>query len=276
MLSMRLWRKLAEAAIDDPIARRLSQRGSRHQAPNLARRPPRPLILAAVIACIAALFHSPGLLSLVLILPMLMITLMVASPVLLPLYAWLAGLQLTAEVISGITREKHQHTYELLCAAPRGPLSASWAVAAGILHSFDWYLPLRWGTRFCLLAGLGLLGGLGILALLLAVFGGQAMGMEQARLFLLIGMLLALYWLNLTQTLTLSLAAGVLASSFDLARHDALVVGIFLYVMLSLLPAVAGLVALAGLGEVAGFVVVVGVRELGVLVVWRGLGRIAG
>ena len=272
MLSIRLWRQMAEASNDDPIFRRVSQSAPPAAGPALLWRPPRRLlILALCLALPAALAHSPGLLALAIVAPMLMITLMVATPALLPLYAWAAGWHLCATVISGLYGEKHQHTYALLCATPGGSQGAGWAFALGSLHRCAWFAPLHWGTRLCLRLGMGLLCGLGILALLAAA-SGQAVGLDQARLLLLPALGLALYWSSLTQTLALSLAIGLLASSFDLSRQDATLAGLFGYLTLSLLPLLAGGLALALLGELAAFVAVAGLRELGLWAVWRGLG----
>ena len=238
----------------------------------MPRRPRRILLLAAACAILAALVQAPNLLLLVLILPMLLLALMVATPVLLPLYAWIAGLQLTAEVIASLSREKYQHTYELLGATPRGSLDASWSLAIGVLHRSPWFAPLHWGTRLTIRAGLALLGGLGILALLWAAAGGGGLGLEQARLLLLPALGLALYWSNLAQCLSLSLALGLLCGGLDLSRQDAAFVGLAGYLALSLLPVAAGLLGALALGEVAGIVMVVGLRELGLWLVWRGLG----
>ena len=141
MRSFRLWRSISDAAIDDPIFRRISQFQRPRRAPKPRRRLPRLLLLMAVLGLVAAVVYSPGLLVLLLLVPILLIMLMVASPVLLPLYTWAAGIQLTADVIDGIYREKHQYTYDLICASARGTLDASWSYATGILHRRDWFLP---------------------------------------------------------------------------------------------------------------------------------------
>ncbi len=236
MMSIRLWRSLANADIDDPIFRRVSQIHRATEAPKYRLRPPRLLILAAVVAYITALFASPELLVLVLVVPMLLVMLIVITPVLLPLFVLLAGLRLTAEVVSEIFREKHQYTYELICASTRGTLDASWSYATGILYRGNWFAPLRWGTRLTMRLGLALLGGLCVFALFEAISSGQDFGFEQARLLLMVTLCLALYYSNMIQTLLLSLVIGLFASSYDWSRHDSTLVGIFAYVALSLLP----------------------------------------
>ncbi len=288
MISFRLWRSISDAASDDPIFRRASQFQRSAPTPSRRRRRlPRLLLLPAVLALVAAVVHSPGLLVLLLLVPILLIMLMVASPVLLPLYAWAAGARLTSEVINGIFREKHQYTYDLICASTRGALAASWSFATGILHCCDWFTPLRWGTRLTMRAGMALLGGLSVFALLAAIAGGQAFGFEQARLLLMATLLLALYYSNMTQTLALSLVVGLYASSFDLSRQDSMLIGLFLYALLSLLPLLAGALVLVAFGmlavepgpaarmlvEAGALLLAVGAREGAIGLLWRGLGR---
>ena len=183
MLSRRLWRSLAAADINDPIFRRVSQIRMPLRAAKGGLRLPRRLALLGAIALIGALIHSPTLMIGVLVLPMLLITAMVAAPLLLPVATWLAGIHLTAAVISGIDREKRQNTYDLICALTNGRLSASWSFAIGIAHRGDWFAPLRWGTLATMRAGLALLGGLIVFGLLTAAFGQGRLGIEQWRLF---------------------------------------------------------------------------------------------
>lgn len=286
MLSIRLWRSMADATIDDPILQRVSRR--RNPAPSVKRRRlPRFLGLLAALAYMAGVVHSPGLLVALLIVPIMLIMLMVATPLLLPLYVWVAGIQVTADVIGGIYREKRQRTYDLICTSTRGALDASWSCAAGALHRCEWFMPLRWGTARTLRAGLALLGGLSVFALLGAVSGGQAVGYEQTRILLLVTLLLALYYSNMIQTLALSLVVGLYFSSFELSRYDSTLIGLFGYVMLSLLPVLAGALVLVAGGralveppavdlmavEILALLLVVGLREAGVMLMWRGLRR---
>ena len=182
MMSMRLWRKLAAMDMTDPIFRRVSEIRRATAPPKPGFRAPRLLIVAAIPALIAALAHTPELLVLVLVIPILMLTLMVLAPVLLPLFVIIASAHLTFDVIGGIYREKHQHTYELICASTPGALKASWSFAAGIVYRSDWFLPLRWGTLLTCRFGLAALGGLSLLTLWTALQSPQAVGMEQLRL----------------------------------------------------------------------------------------------
>ena len=248
---------------------------------------PRLLIVAAIPALIAALAHTPELLVLVLVIPMLMLTLMVATPVLLPLFVIFAGARLTFEVISGIYREKHQHTYELICASTRGALQASWSFAAGVLYRSDWFLPLRWGTLLTCRLGLAALGVLGAFTLLAALLTPQAVGMEQLRLLALVALMLALYYSNMTQTLALSLLVGLYASSFDWSRNDGMTVGIFLHLALTSLPLAVGGLAfvlfgraafesgplLRTLAEGGSLLLIVALREAQIALLWRALAR---
>ena len=246
MWSGRLWRTLAAADINDPIFRRVSQIHMPIRAPRAGMRLPRPVAVLVAIALIAALIHTPALMILALVIPMLLITAMVAAPLLLPIATWLAGIHLTAAVISGIDREKRQNTYDLICALTKGRLSASWSFASGIAHRGGWFAPLRWGTLATLRAGMALLGGLSLFALLTAAFGQGALGIEQARLFLLILLFLALYYSHIAHSLVTGLIVGLLASSFERSKPDATALGIFVYVAVSALPFLAaGLILVA-------------------------------
>ena len=287
MMSWRLWRKLAAIDINDPIFRRVSEIRKAAAAPNSGMRLPRWLYIAAVPALVAALAHSPELLVLVLVIPILMIMLIVFIPVLLPLIVIVASARLLTEVISGIYREKHQHTYELICASTRGALHASWSFATGVLYRSDWFLPLRWGTLTTCRFGLALLGGLSAFTLLTALQTPQAVGLEQLRLLALVALLLILYFSNMTQTLMLSLLVGLYASSFDCSRNDSMTAGIFLHLALTSLPLAAGGLLYLSLGRVAikpdplvrtaveagSLLLVVALRELLVALLWRGLAR---
>ena len=208
---------------------------------------------------------------------MLMVMLIVVAPVLLPVVVLIAGARLTAEVVADIFREKHQYTYDLICASTRGTLDASWSYATGILYRSNWFLPLRWGTRMTMRLGLALLGGLTVIALFTALSSGQDFGIEQARLLLMVLLSLALYYSNMMQTLVMSLVIALVASSFDWSRHDSTLVGVFAYLSLSLLPLLAGGLLLFVFGrvmiephpatlmlvEVAALLLVVGLREAG-------------
>lgn len=287
MLSSRLWRSIADAAVDDPIFRRVSQAQTSLTAPKRRLRLSRALLFLGALVFIAALIHAPGLIVLVLLVPILLITLIVIAPILLPGIALVAGAYLTAEIIGDIFREKRQHTYDLICASTRGALDASLSYATGVLYRGEWFLPLRWGSRLTLRAGWAALGGLSVFALFTAVSGAQALGLEQLRLLLLVLLCLALYYSNMTQTLVLSMLAGLLASSFDLSRHDATVIGVFTTLLLSLLPLLAGGSLLIGLGrlalephlllwmavEVGALALVVGLRELGIMLLWTVLSQ---
>lgn len=277
MLSWRLWRTIAEADSHDPIFRRVSkgQRPAIDAAPR--KREGQALWLLGGLAIALAVIMAPQLLALVLAVPIIMITLVVAAPVYLPVLIWLAGAVATAEIISGIYQEKHQHTYDLICASTRGQLRASWSFASGIVHRGGYFLPLRWGARVSLRIGAAALGGLAFFTLLFALAGRAAFGIEQVRLLLLPLLQLAVYYTNLTQTFASSHIIALLASSFDWAKRDAALAGALGYVILGALPWIgAGLVygALRGLaGEGLALLVVVAGRELVVVGLWRVLGR---
>ncbi len=287
MMSIRLWRCIAAADINDPIFRRVSQIQTPAEAPKHRIHLPQQLVVLAALAIIAAVFHSPELLILVFVVPILMITLIVVAPTLLPAFVLLAGVRLTAKVTSGIYREKHQYTYDLICALTRGTLNASWSFAIGILYRRNWFLPLLWGTRTTFRLGLAALGGLSVFTLLSAVSSPHLVGFEQMRLLLMVALILALYFSNMTQTLVMSLIIGLYASSFDWSRHDGTLFGIFAYVMLAVLPLLAAGLILFVFGrlaqephplvmtvlEASALLLVVGLRELVIRLLWSGLER---
>ena len=287
MMSRRLWRSLTAMDIDDPIFRRVSEIRKAAATPKPEMRVPRLLIAAAIPALIASLVHAPELLLLVFVLPILMITLIVLTPVMLPFVVIVAGIRLMVDVIGGIYREKHQHTYELICASTRGALQASWSFAAGILYRSPWFAPLRWGTLMTFRLGTAVLGGLCVFILLTALINPQAVGVEQVRLLAMLALLLALYFSNMTQTLVLSLLTGLYASSFDWSRPDGMTVGVFLHIALTSLPLVAGGLVLAAFGRVVvepgpllrtvveggALLLVVALREATIALLWSALAR---
>ena len=284
MLSWRLWQSMA-ADINDPIFRRVSQIHMPDQAPKPRFRLPRLVALLGALAMIAAVIHLPALLILVFVIPMLMIATIVAAPLLVPIATLLAGMHLTAEVISGIYREKRQYTYDLICALTQGRLSVSWSFATGITHRDGWFPALHWGTLTAMRIGLGVLAGLSILALSMTISGGGALGFEQARLLVLIVLLLALYYSNMVQTLVTSLIIGLLSSSFEWSKPDATVFGVFVYVVVSAIPWLAAGLILFAFGrlvvepaplmriavESTALLVIIALRELVILLLWRAL-----
>ena len=287
MLSLQLWRTIAEANIHDPIFRRVSQiqRRARQTRPRPRKR--RLLWLFVIFASIFVLVLAPQLLLAVLIVPFVLMTLVVAAPLLLPVLIFFAGAFSTGEIISGIQREKRQNTYDLICASTQGKLNASWSFATGMLHRCGYFLPLRWGTLISLRFGLAALGGLGFFTLLFAISDATGFGMAQIRLLLLPLLGAALTFSNLTQTFTLAHIIGLLASSFDWARRDAMLVGLILYVALSSLPVLgAGLIympfrwfvfeppllALLAVEAFALLLIIAG-REVVIVALWSALNR---
>jgi len=287
MQSWRLWRTIADADINNPIFRRVSQIQKPTARSMPGWRPPQLLWLAALFAAIAAVGLAPPLLALALILPMIMITLMVAAPFYLPLVIWVAGAASTGEIISGIYREKHQHTYDLICASTQGKLQASWSFASGILYRGGVFAALRWATAASTRVGLAALAGLAFFVVLFAIFNHGGFGIEQLRLLLIPLLLIALYGTNMTQTFVMSHITGLLASSFDWAKRDALLVGLAAYGLLSLLPVVgAGLIVAAFTGfafepqplmrlaiETGAPLLIFGARELTIMALWSALKR---
>ena len=68
--------------------------------------------------------------------------------------------------------------------------------------------------------------------------GRASFGIEQLRLLLLPLLILTVYFSNMTQTFALSHIIGLLASSFDLAKRDAMLVGLVGYALFNTLPLV--------------------------------------
>jgi hypothetical protein len=284
---LRLWRTIAEADINDPIFRRVSQIQKPTAGSTLRWRTPRQAWLLIALAATVAVVLAPQMLALVLVLPIIMVTLIVAAPVLLPALIWLAGAFFTGEIIGGIYREKHQNTYDLICASTQGKLNASWSFATGILYRGGYFLPLRWGTRISLRFGLATLAGLTFFALLFVVSNGDIFGIEQLRLLLLLLLFIAVYYSNMMQSFVAGHIIGLLASSFDWAKRDAALVGLLGYVLLSSLPLVgAGLAyfsfrrlvfephPLAVLAvESFALLLIIGGRELTIMALWSVLKR---
>lgn len=287
MLSLHLWRTIAEADIHDPIFKRVSQIHNPARQPRPRPRRPHLLWLPVALASIFVLLLAPQLLLAVLVVPFILITLVVAAPLLLPVLIWFAGAYSTGEIINGIQREKQQNTYDLICASTQGKLNASWSFATGMLHRGGYFLPLRWGTRMSLRFGLAALGGLSLFVMLFALSDPAGFSIAQIRLLLLPLLLAALTFSNLTQTFVLSHIIGLLASSFDWAKRDAMLVGLLAYAVLHTLPlAGAGLVylpfrfflfeppLLAVLAvEAFALLLIIAGRELTIMALWSALKR---
>ncbi|MDE2951087.1 MAG: hypothetical protein OXT68_09995 [Chloroflexota bacterium] len=284
MLSSRLWRQIAQPDTRNPIFRRASQSYKPASAPERRYHFPRPLLLIAGIALIIAVALQPQLLILLFAIPILMIMLVVASPALLPLFALVAGLFLTVEIIAGITREKRQHTYELICSSTPGSLYANWSFAKGAAHRGGWFAALRWGSAQSLRLGGVVLGG-ALLLILWLLLSGRALELEQLRLTLLIALLLLLYHRHLTQTVVLGALIGLFSGSFDLGERDAGFIGICLYIFAQGMSiGLAGLFCAAcgrlfyephtlvsmGVESVAVGIVIL-CREALIVALWRGL-----
>ncbi len=231
MLSSRLWRQIARPDARNPIFRRASQSYKPASSPRRTYSLPRPLLLIAGIAIIIAVALQPQLLLLLLEVPIVMIILVVASPALLPFFALIAGMFLAVEIIHGITREKRQHTYELICSSTPGSLYANWSFAKGVTHRGGWFAALRWGSAQSLRLGGGVLG-VALLVILWLLLSDQArVRLEQLRVPLLIGLMLILYYSHLRQTIILGLTIGLFLSSFDLESRDAAFIGVCLYIL---------------------------------------------
>ena len=287
MFSWRFWRSIVDADIGNPIFRRVSQTAKPARTSTRKRRFPLWLRLVIALALLACVIYAPALLVLILVIPTFMIALIVLAPLLLPLVVLLAGIYQLMEIISGIYREKHQNTYDLICASTQGTLNASLSFATGIVHRDFWFLPLRWGTLVSLRIGGAVFVSLCALSIWLFLTRSQALGIAQLRILLLTALLLLAYYSHFTQTLVLSLIIGLYTSSFDWFKRDATFVGCSLYIVLSAAPIVlAGLLLLAFerlilapppwmrlAAESAALLLIVLLREAAINVLWVALKR---
>lgn len=271
MLSWRVWQALAQPDRDDPLLRRLSQadRPIARQGPPW--RVPRKLLLLAAVFMLGSLFYAPQFLMLFFSLPVVLLSLLVLSPLLLPVVVPLLGALLTSEILAGIARERHRRTWSLLCALPGGAAQANWSCAIGIAQRGFWLLPLRFMARLTLwLVGLFWLL-LALLSIWLALTNQQALGDEQARLLLLLALGMAVYYAQLAQTLAAAVVCGMWASAFDWQRRDVAFAGLCLYLTLGALPLLLGL----WLTSRGWWLLAVGLalllRECAVWLLWRHL-----
>ena len=286
MSSLHLWRRISRLDTGDPIALRASQSRMPETKSKRRFRISRWLKLVAALALIALLAYEPGLVVLVFALPMALITLMVISPLLLPIATWVFGAALVAGIIDGINREKRQHTYELLCSSAVGAQKANLSFATGILHRGGGFAVLRWGSLATLRCGAAILLLLLTLILWQLVVKPGGVGVAQARLIIVPALLLLHYYAHLVQTLALGLSLGILCGGLPLAKSEATMLAICLYMTGTALPVAAGaLMYLAGRGmllegdeaglllvECGAALVVAAARELGARLAWRGLG----
>ena len=271
VLSTGLWRALGQVERGDSITLRFSGagRGLRRQRESSAL--PRKLLALGIVVTAIALIAAPQLLTLVVALPLMALSLVVLTPVLLPFFAPLLGALLTSEIVAGIARERSQHTWQLLCACPGGALQASLSCAIGIAQRTSWLLPLRFLARMTLRAAAALWIALAALGLWLALSGQQPLGAEQARLLLLLLLGMGLYHAQLAQTLWLAALCGLWASAFAWRHADAALAGLCLYLGLAVLPLLAaGWLAGRG-GALAGIALALAFREAAAWIMWRGL-----
>ncbi len=271
MLSWRVWQALAQPDRDDPLVRRLSQadRPIARQGPTWHA--PRMLLALLVFLCLGSLFYAPQLLMFFFTLPVVLLTLLVLSPLLLPAIVPLLGVLLTSEILAGIGRERHWHTWPLLCSLPGGALQANWSCAIGIAQRGAWLLPLRFMARLMLWLGMTLWLLLALLSLWLAITGQQALGDEQARLLLLLALGLAVYYAQLAQTLALAVVCGLWASAFNWQRRDVAFAGLCLYLALSVLPLLLGLWMTSQGWWLVAVGLVLMLREAAAWLLWRHL-----
>ena len=269
MLSRRVWLALAQPALGDPIARRMSDSSPSAQSRPDSKRRNRLWLALAIFLCVPAVIALPQMMILALVVPMTLLSLVVLSPILLPFVVPLVGASLTNEIIAGIADEKSRHTWPLLCAGPGGALHASWSCAIGIARRGMWLLPLRYLARMTLWAGAALWVALLAMTLWLSIAGRLTPGGEQARMLLILALLMGLYLAQLAQTLGIAVVCGVWAGAFDWSRVDAALAGLGMYLALAVIPLLAG-VWLAARGQgLAAVAVALAARECGAWLLWR-------
>ena len=285
MLSWRLWQLISEPDTSNPIFKRASHSRESVAKPRRPVRIPRLPAAAGLAALAVILIQAPQFLLLVLEIPILMITLMVLSPILLPFVILLAGGWLVSAVIGGIYREKRQYTYDLICASTKGSLHANWSFAMGILHRGDWFAALKLGAHLSLRLGQGILAVLTLLTFWLALSSSHLVGFEQLRLLLMPMLALTLYYTHMTQSFVISLVIGLYASSFDWVKRDASWVGMVLYVLAQSLPFLLALLVYIGFNRVVlephpliamavdslSLAVIVFTREIIIVLLWHPL-----
>ncbi len=271
VLSWRVWQALAQPDREDPLVRRVSQTDRPIASQTPPGRVPRMLLLFALAIGIGSLFYAPQLLMLLFSLPVVLLSLLVLSPLLLPVVVPLLGALLTSEILAGIARERHGHTWSLLRALPGGAVQANWSCAIGIAQRRAWLSPLRFMARFMLwLGGLFWLL-LALLSIWLALTNQQALGDEQARLLLLLALGMAVYYAQLAQTLAVAVVCGMWASAFDWQRRDVAFAGLCLYLALGVLPLLLGLWLTSRGWWLLAVGLVLLLRECAVWLLWRNL-----
>lgn len=279
MLSWRVWQALAQPDRDDPLVLRVSQADRPRNPPRSPHRDGDKrnlhtqllLWLLALVMGIGSLFYAPQLLMLLFSLPVVLLSLLVLSPLLLPLVVPLLGLLLTSEILAGIARERHWHTWPLLCALPGGALWANWSCAIGIAQRGAWLLPLRFLARLMLWLGAVFWLLLALLGIWLAITDQQALGGEQARLLLLLALGLAVYYAQLAQTLAAAVVCGLWASAFDWQRRDVAFAGLCAYLALAVMPLLLGVWMTSRGWWLAAVGLVLLLRECAAWLLWRNL-----
>ena len=248
------------------------------------------LLLWLLVAYLAIKHGVVSLLLMILLIPALGVLAFLLLPVFLPVLTTLLGGFWAASISATVIRERHTHTYDLLCLAPGGGLGANWAIASGCLHRGEAFDALRAAVYAALAIGLMFLGAMILVALLTAAAGtGSAQHLlVPARTLLELVVVLVMFWLHYVQSVVLSALAGIYVPGLWEGRADtpwvallfflALQVGSWLLlILLHLLaqPLVSSITPEAGLGYVlvplAYFVVFVLLREAIILWLWHSI-----
>ncbi|GEM_PF-1162516 len=237
MLSWRLWDTLAEPASRNPIFTFVRDR--RKPQPKLELQSSlfvRLLWVIAIVLVVIGLIRIPEMLIYLFQVPILAVTFLVVSPLLLPLGAILAGGYLVHKITERIHKEKRQFTYELLCTSPDGALYANWSFATGILHRDGWFQWMKAITLITYRLGRIAVSVIAVILLGLLVLGDGSIGFSEIHLIISLALLVGLYYTNIQQSISLSLMIGLFASSLNSSRRDANIIGLLTYFLSQLTP----------------------------------------
>jgi len=270
MLTWKLWRRLRQHPLEDPVFHYARQRYKRQQ--------PRRfrfflLFMLYVFGCLTCTF----------IWPLLIRDSMTVIVALVSFGHMAFGAVLAASGGAALAYEREQDTYDLLCVSPSGTMGISWSLSAGRVHAstlFDI-------THFLIIL---LLLGIGTTAVVAVVLPFSLMQDNRANLALpLLGLFAAGFvivlglYLDHVQSIVLATLCGMWAGTATTNRLNArLYAGavflllklsvyfVLLYLALNLLP---GLFVLAFLGLILLVVLLYLLHEITVRMLWALLNR---
>lgn len=288
MLSWRLWQILQRPSYKNPIFRRVRKQPTR-TIPQISlsglHLPPRLVNVILILALILVL-QQPHLLFEVLKVLIVLLMLVICSPLLLPLAVIVYGIYLSLTISSEISAEKEASTYDLLCISPDGSLSVSWRFASGILHRSESFMWLKTAITLILgLVGVVFFVIMGLVTFMSMTEGGFTDLWQPIRMVLDVVLFLCLIYTGYSQSIVLSIIIGLLMPALDFYRRDVMMVAVFSYILLEILPYIVLVACInvynlifyghyAGLDlllDVSLFVIVYGIRELIIALLWHRL-----